>query len=218
MGHKDTDDVILGVNQLLGPKTVLTANLTYGNARGYLGDPYKAVVFTGNPFYYWPGTEVIPPGAYEQRPRQRDRFIAYLSLTQAVTPLHASIEGSYRFFHDTYGINAHTIGLEWHQKIGKLVTVSPLFRYYRQNAADFYYTTLPGLPGDAGTPKYYSADYRLSELESFAYGVSLNVKPVDWFSFEASYKRYIMQGLDHVTSPSAYPSAHVVTIGFRLWF
>ena len=35
---------------------------------------------------------------------------------------------------------------------------------------------------------------------------------------ELAYKRYIMQGLDGVTPASAYPSAHVYTVGFGLWF
>jgi hypothetical protein len=220
-GNKDTDDLMLGINQLLGPKTVLTANLTYGNARGYLNDPYKTVVFiTGSPdqFLYFPGIELIPPGEDEKRPSHRDRYIAYVSLTQYVTPLRGSVEGSYRFFHDSYGINAHTVGLAWYQKIGSHVVVSPSFRYYRQSAASFYVTHLNGLPSDPTTPAFYSADYRLSELESFSFGVSVNVKLARWLSLDASYRRYVMNGLDSITSPTAYPSSHVFSLGFRAWF
>ena len=37
-------------------------------------------------------------------------------------------------------------------------------------------------------------------------------------SLEAAYKRYEMVGLDGVTLASAYPSAHIVTLGFGLPF
>ena len=219
-GHKDSDDFLIGVNQLLSPKTVLTANFTFGNARGYLADPYKGMVFDAYPQYYDPSDPSSPNPAYfdEKRPRHRERYIGYVSLTQYITPLQASLEGSYRFYHDSYGITAHTLGLTWYQKIGKHVTVAPLFRYYRQSGADFYRTQMPGWPWDPTTPPYYSADYRLSELESFTCGVSVNVKVTDWLTIDAAYKRYVMQGLDSITSSSAYPSAHIVTIGARLWF
>ena len=222
-GHKDTDDVILGVNQLLGPKTVLTVNFTYGNARGYLSDPYKVVARTGTPVFAY--TDPVTGEVYlstgnndDNRPRYRDRYIGYASLTQAITPLDASIEGSYRLFLDSWGISAHTMSLSWFQKIGNHVTVAPSFRYYRQSAADFYYVTLPGVSGDSSTPANYSADYRLSALESFSYGLSLTIKPVDWWSIEMSCKRYEMFGLDSATMSSAYPKAWVGSIGFRLWF
>jgi len=37
-------------------------------------------------------------------------------------------------------------------------------------------------------------------------------------SLDASYMRYIMSGLDGVTSQSAYPSANVFNLGLRVWF
>ncbi len=208
---KDVDDFLIGVNQLLGPKTVLTANFTYGHGRGYLNDQYKGVLFDNFP----QGDPDFPALAAEQRPDERDRYIVYASLTHHLTKLNASVEGSYRYFHDSYGVDAHTIGLAWHQKIGKRVVISPVFRYYRQSAADFYVTRLP----DYSTrPDYYSADYRLSEAETFTYGVVLHARAAEWLGFDLGYRRYDMRGLDHVTSKSAYPVANIFTIGARIWF
>jgi hypothetical protein len=90
-----------------------------------------------------------------------------------------------------------------------------MFRYYRQNAASFY---APLFPDYDTRPSYYSADYRLSQMETFTYGVSINVKPGDWLTLDASYKRYEMIGLDNVTSASAYPTANIFTLGARIWF
>jgi hypothetical protein len=216
--HKDTDDFLIGVNQLLSPRTVLTANFTYRNARGYLNDPYRGVMFDAYPQF-----DPNNPSLFgESRPARRQSYIGYVSLTQFITPLRGSAEGAYRFYHDTFGIDAHTVELAWHQKIGRRILLSPEFRYYRQSAASFYGTHFAGDPSDPTNPTpipaYYSADYRLSRLETFTYGATASARISDRFSIDVSYHRYEMHGLDDVTSASAYPKANVFTIGGRVWF
>ena len=209
--HKQVNDFLVGVNQLLSPKMVLTANFTYGMGRGYLADPYKGVLFENEPQF----DPLYPALTAEQRPDTRNRYIGYVSLTQYVTPLNGSVEASYRIFHDSWDVTANTIGLTWFQKIGKSVVIAPEFRYYRQSAASFYAVSFP----DYNTrPDYYSADYRLSNLQTFSGGIGIHVKLFNRVGLDASYKRYVMQGLDGVTSPTAYPSANVFSIGARVWF
>jgi hypothetical protein len=216
--NKDTDEFLIGVNQLLGPKTVLTANFTYRNSHGYMDDPYRGVFFDNYPQFDPNSLSLFP----EHRPGRRESYIGYLSLSHFVTKLDGSVEGSYRIYDDSFGILAHTVGLAWHQKIGSRVILSPVFRYYRQTAADFYGVHFAGDPSNpfdtTPVPAYYSADYRLSELETFTGGLELNAKITERFSLDLSYKRYEMHGLDRATSPSAYPSAHIVTAGLRVWF
>lgn len=210
---KDSTDVLIGISQLLSPRTVLTADFTFGVAHGYLGDPYRVVRFDG-----WLPTVFNFP---EVRPDHREREVLLLTLTQFITPVNASIEGSYRFHHDSFGISSHTLSVTWHQKLGSRVVVSPLFRFYEQSAADFYVTSVPGMfpgDGDPARPQYYSSDFRLSHLYTLTYGVTVTARVADWLSLDAGYQRYDMHGLDSQTSPSAYPKANIVTIGFRLWF
>jgi hypothetical protein len=95
------------------------------------------------------------------------------------------------------------------------VVVSPGFRYTYQSAADFYYVLVPDY---LNLPTFYSSDYRLSQLETFTIGLAVTWRVARHLSFDASYYRYIMRGLDGVTSQSAYPSANVASIGLRLWF
>lgn len=215
---KDTDNILLSVSQLLSPKTILTAAFTFQNAHGYLDDPYRGVLFADYPQGDPNNLNLFA----ENRPGHREGYIGYLSLTQFVTPAHASIELAYRYYYDTFGINAQTLDLAWHQKIGSRVMLSPLFRYYRQTSAGFYAPQFAGDPTNpsdpAPIPQYYSADYRLSALETFTYGLSLTVRVLDWLSLDVAYKRYEMYGLDSVTSPSAYPKAHIFTVGGRIWF
>jgi hypothetical protein len=216
--RKDSDDFLVSVSQLLGPKTVFGAAFTFRNAQGYLDDPYRGVLFGDYP-QGDPNTLNLFP---ESRPSHRESYIGYLSLTQFITPAHASIELAYRYYRDSFGIDANTVDLAWYQKIGQRVLVSPQFRYYRQSAASFYATQFPGDPTNPFDPNplptYYSSDYRLSSMETFTYGISLSAHVLDWLSLDLAYKRYEMYGLDSITSPSAYPKAHIVTLGARFWF
>lgn len=214
---KRNDDFLLGLSQLLGPKTVLGLNLTYGQSYGYLNDPYRSIVGHDPVFIYSGPSDFI--GTVEQRPEFRQKAIARVSLTQFITPVDASVEAAYRFYHDSFEINAHTVELAWYQKIGKWAVVSPNFRYSYQTAASFYYEMLPGVVTDPTTnPRFYSSDYRLSELHTYTAGLNVMVNVTDWLKLDAGYKRYVMRGLDGVTSQSAYPSANVFTVGARLVF
>jgi Protein of unknown function (DUF3570) len=247
---KNSTDVLVGVNQLLGQHTYVTANLTLGYSDGDLTDPYKGVTFLYNypvSFYNPPDTFVVP----EQRPSHKFRQVAFFGLTHYFEAVTGSVEAGYRFHHDDWGIFSHTLELSWHQKLGRKLMISPLFRYYNQTAASFYapyfagdpsfpngavgslqsdgqtilFNDDPAFPGTGTStftvpahPQYFSSDYRLSELESLTYGITASWRIHDHFSLEAGYKRYEMRGLDGVTSPSAYPKAHIFTIGFGLWF
>ncbi len=216
--RKDTDDFLVGVNQILDPKTVLTANFTFRNSHGYLDDPYRGVLFDD-----YPQLDLNHPGLFpENRPTYRMSYIPYVSVVHYFTPAHASLEAEYRFSYDTYGVKANNLALSWHQKIGKRFLISPVFRYYWQTAADFYGAQFAGDPSNpfdpTPIPKYYSADYRLANLETFTFGIEMSAKVTEWLSLDFGYKRYAMYGLDNVTSPTAFPKANIFTVGARLWF
>jgi hypothetical protein len=211
--NKDTTDGIIGVSQVLTRYTVLTADFGYGRDLGYLNDPYKKIRFDG----FLPITALNP----ENRPSHRTRQTALLTLTQFVKPMDASAELSYRAYYDSYDVLGHTVALTWHQKLGPCLLLEPTFRYYNQSAASFYRLSVPGyspLDGDPTRPKYYSADYRLSRLETFTFGAQAVLRMSDWLSFDIGYQRYAMYGLDNKTSDTAYPKANILTGEVRLWF
>ena len=215
---KDTTDGLIGITQLLSPRTYLTANFTYGVSDGYLNDPYKAISFAG--WIPYLGFPLTTPGT-DTRPDHRERQVLLLSLTHFFDKLNGSGEVAYRFGHDSFGIFSHTATLNWHQKIGKHLIISPTFRFYEQTAADFYTVTVPGFAPNDGDPtrsKYYSADHRLSHLMSFTYGVQASVIIKDQIFLDFGYHRYEMYGLDNTTAASAYPQADIYTIGVRFFF
>ena len=213
---KNTDDFTLGVTQLLGPKTVVSVNGTISHAEGYLNDPYRSVVFDESPLD--PNAQVVLAG--EKRPSTRDSQSLFLSATRALTPLNASIEASYRFYHDSYGIIANTVGVQWFQKMGHVAVVSPSLRYYRQGAAHFYGIQFPGDPDfdPSRVPRYYSSDYRLSFLETVTLGLEGTVRLGEQCDLRLSYQRYWMRGLDHQTRQATYPGANIFTLGLNYTF
>jgi hypothetical protein len=214
---KRTNDLILGVTQQLDAQTSLGLNVTWGRQRGYMSDPYKLVQKNTEIF---PGVS-LPLTFAENRPAEREKWIALAALNRAFRELHAAIDLSYRFYHDTYDTNSHTLELNWFQNVGERVILRPGVRFYNQSAADFYYYRLDGtsVVPVAGLPRrdgpFYSSDYRLSEMQTFNYGVKLVWNATDALQFDAAYERYDMRGTDGVTPQSAYCQANIFTLGAK---
>jgi hypothetical protein len=214
---KRTNDMIVGVTQLLDPQTSVGLNLTWGRQRGYLSDPYKLVQKT---------TEIIPgvslPLTFaENRPDERDKWIVLATLNRAYREAHGAIDFSYRFYHDTYDTTSHTIDIGWFQNIGERWVVRPGGRFYHQSAADFYHYRLDGtsIVPVGGPPRrngpFYSSDYRLSEMHTFTYGLKVVWSASDTLQFDAALEYYDMRGIDGVTPQSAYCQARILTLGGR---
>jgi len=216
---KATHDFIVGVTQLIDPRTVLAVNLSYGDASGFLNDPYKLVE---KHIEILPGLG-LPLTFPENRPTHRTKFIALVGLTKVFEKLGGTIDASYRFFADNRSLSSHTISLDWYQKIGDRFILRPHLRWYRQSAVDFYHVTLDGTgidptPIPTGLAPFYSADYRLSEMDAFTYGLKGIFEATDWLRIDATVERYEMKGRDGVTSASAYPKATIVTVGLSFLF
>jgi hypothetical protein len=207
---KVTDNFLIGINQLITPKSYFTVDLTYGHEYGYLSDPYRGVLFA-NSIQTDPGDPAL---FNDTRPRSRTMEILYAGYTQFFDVLRGSLDANYRFFHDSYGVYGQTAETIWHQKIGKHLVFSPGFRYYYQTEAHFYATIFPD---QNNPPQYFSSDYRLSEFQSFNLSADLTYRVQKHFAVDVSYSRYIMQGLDGVTSQTAYPCANVLSLGARIF-
>jgi Protein of unknown function (DUF3570) len=215
---KRGNEALLGGRQLLGPRTSVTANLSWQRDTGYLTDPYKLVQ---------KNVEVAPsvflPFTYsENRPDQRTKWIALLALNQAVPSVNGALEASYRFFHDTYGTDAHTFAVTWIQKIGSAFYLEPELRGYEQTAAGFYHyqldTTSLMPTGGAPHPQgpFYSSDYRLSALRTYTYGLKGIWNVTAAVRFDVKIEEYVMRGRDGLTPQSAYPRARIFNAGLTV--
>ena len=155
--------MIAGVTQLLDPKTSVTLNVTWSRETGYLSDQYKLVQQNVE---ILPGV-IFPLVFAENRPSEHNAGVLFASINRAFPELHGALEGTYRYYRDTFGVAANSVELTWLAKLGERLTIGPDLRYYEQSAAKFYYydlsttdiipTTVPNPAGPA-----YSSDYRLS--------------------------------------------------------
>ena len=205
--EKETTDGLVGITQLLTPNTIFSADFTFGYASGFLNDPYRQVEFV------YPGHK-FGVVRNESRPTDLYKQTLLTSITYYVEPLNGSIEGSYRFYHDSYEIYANTLALTWHQSLGKHLILEPGVRFYQQGAASFYEPLFKTSPDNL---QYYSSDYRLSEFYSWDFGVLATVIVNSHLHLTAGYHRYTMHGLDD-TVQAMYPQANVYTVGVSvLW-
>ena len=116
--HKRTHEFMGGVTQVLTPSDIAQFNLTRSLGEGYYNDPYKSL-------------------GLDQRPNQRDAWIALARWNHYLEKFDASLRTSYRYYSDTFGVQSHTLGAEWAQPLGRW-TLTPGARYYSQSAANFY--------------------------------------------------------------------------------
>jgi hypothetical protein len=215
--RKRTEDVIVGVTQLLDPRTSATLNVTWGRQRGQISDPYKLVQKNIEIF----PTVFLPLTFTENRPGHREKWIALFSLNRAFPEARGTTEGSYRYYHDTFGTNAHTIDLSWFQRVGEKLILKPSFRFYEQSAARFYAYDLnrtsvvprSGIPNRGGP--FYSSDYRLSAFRSTTTGLKAIWKISHALQFDAAWEWYKMRGRDGITPASAYARARILTAGLK---
>ena len=215
--RKITNDVILGITQLLNPHTSIGLNFTWGQQRGYLNDPYKLVQKATEVF---PGV-FLPLTFAENRPGEREKWIGLVTLNRTFPELRGAIDASYRLYYDTYETLAHTIDVTWFQRIGEKLILRPGIRFYDQTAAEFYHYRLDGtsVAPLAGRPRprgpFYSSDYRLSEMQTFNFGLKAVWTVTDAWQIDAAYERYEMRGTDGITPQPAYPDANIMTLGVK---
>src|SRR6185312_8845077 len=181
-----------GATQLLDPMTSISVNVTYGRAEGYLGDPYRLVQKSVELF---PSVS-LPLTFGENRPDSRDKWIGLVGVNHAYAQLHGAIDATYRYYHDDFGTDAHTVDLAWFQRAGEKWIFRPGVRYYAQSAANFYYYNLDNtaITPVAGPPRtqgpFYSSDYRLSRFDSFNYGLKVIWKAHERLDLDVAFEHY----------------------------
>lgn len=225
---KRSYDFFSGISQIIDKNTVVSANLTLGCNDGYLNDPYKVVQRTD--------IEKVPDGLggtidvpvvnlyRENRPDSRFRQVLQVEGRHYFDPARGALNAVMRLSNDDYGIFSQTVELEWRQEAGEKLQIVPFFRFYHQNEADFYVHSLDGVnvgkpaSDPDGSGVNYSADYRLSSLNTISGGLKLNYAINDHFNLTAAYERYVMEGTGSAQARSqnaAYPSADIWTFGLN---
>ncbi len=133
--RRDTREYLFGVTQLLSPTALVQSTLSVSRGRGWYNDPYK-LTFT----FFADGPPILMA---DRRPDHRDSYAWLTRYRRHFPEAHGTLQVDYRYYRDDWGIRAHTLEVAWQHALDERWAVRPAFRYYTQDAADFYSPTVP---------------------------------------------------------------------------
>lgn len=165
--RRHTVDLLAGITQALSPDVIVQSTLTYSAGRGYYSDPYKPL---------------------DTRPDSR-RLLAWLTrYNQHLSWLDATVNVSYRYLHDSFGSDSHTVDVAWNQPVGEGWIVTPHLRYHTQSSADFYFD--PPFANGSVPGKPYTADTRLSAFIAVTSGLAVVKRLPEGWAFNVKLDFY----------------------------
>jgi len=166
----------VGVTQLLSPTTVASASYGFTLQEGELGNTWNIVP--------------IASGAVELEslPTHRVRH-AFVGRLAQWLPWNGALKAYYRFYADDWGIIAHTVEGQLHQRFAPWLYVTGTYRAHRQEGADFFTRLAP----DGALLR--TADSDLDGLVSQSVGLAAHwehpfgsLRDTD---FSVGYERYV---------------------------
>lgn len=167
-----TLDLSLGWTQVLGPGTLLVAELSHSEQSGFLATPFHEVILAPE------------PGAIEGRhvaerlPDSRSRSALGLSLhhsfgSRFVLRTHA------RVYDDDWGIGAETLSVEPWLRIGSSRWIYAIARIHAQSGFEWF-----APPGTATADQpYFTADPDLADFDSEKFGLGFQT------TFDRAHRR-----------------------------
>ena len=129
-------------NYRLGISQVITRNLLMGfyfeaiADEGFLNNPYRQVRYVD------PSAAKGYSFEPEVYPRTRSSNAVALQ-SRYHLPYRASVHGGYRYYTDSWGIDAHTLDIGYTHPFRQAWTFDLSYRFYSQGGADFYSDLFP---------------------------------------------------------------------------
>ncbi len=180
---KSENGFSLGFTRILGERDLIDVSASWMQLSGYLDDPYKVVPI---------GPAGTTNTVAEHRPDTRSRRALVVKYGHHY-PWEGAVKVTYRYYNDSWSIQAHTLEIEYDQHLFSDWIVAPRFRFYTQNGASFYASRLD-------TPRtYLSADYRLSPMSSVLGGLTISRRINDAISVNLGATVQSQIGRDRVT-------------------
>lgn len=175
--RKNVVEGMIGLVLALSKNDLAQFNLTHVRGRGYFNDPYKLV---------------------DERPRSKNQTIGLIRHNHFIEGNSTTVRSSYRFYSDSFGVQAHTVQVEWVVPVSDRFIITPSARYYTQRQARFYFNPVYdpdiGEPYPAGystnPPTYYSADARLSSYGALTMGSKFEWRIDKLWSVDFKYELY----------------------------
>lgn len=151
----------LSYSQIINQRLQIMMIAEFIQQQGYLGLPFHRVYFQGVTL---PKVENLP----DSRMKIPLGFRANYFLGDKVV-----LRSFYRFYHDDWGLTAHTVQLESSIKFTPFLSVTPFYRYYTQTAVDYF----AAYKVHKATDQYYTSNYDLSKFNSNFYGAGFKITP-----------------------------------------
>jgi len=161
----------LSISQVITRKMLLGVFYEAITDEGYLNNPYRSYRYLDpeNPTNYLWTTEVYPNTRSSNAVSMKTRY--YLSPGSVV-------HGGFRFYSDTWGIDAYNVDVGYTQPIRQAWILDFNYRYYSQKHADFYADLFPYQDAQ----NFLGRDKELSTFAShtFRVGVTYNFLQDGW--------------------------------------
>ena len=159
----------VGVTQILTRNLITTLNFETITDEGFLNNPYRSV-------RYLDPTDSEGRGySYEKEvyPATRTSYAVGLR-AKYYMPWRAALEGEYRFFTDTWDIEAHTASITYTHPWREFV-FSGKYRYHDQTGAHFYRDLFPR----EQATNFRGRDKELSPLTSHTFKIGASYEFID---------------------------------------
>ncbi|MGB7904841.1 MAG: DUF3570 domain-containing protein [Steroidobacteraceae bacterium] len=160
-----------GLQQIVTPRLMAGLNYEVITDEGFLNNPYRSVRYlddtSARGFSYQP--ELYPQTRTSNSVSLNARY--YL-------PYRASVHGEYRYYIDTWGIDANTVSLGYTHPWGKRWVFEAGYRWYDQSAADFYSDLFPRVDAQ----NFLARDKELSTFTShmISVGATYELPSLGW--------------------------------------
>ena len=212
----------LGLTQILTRKLLVSVNYETITDEGFLNNPYRSYRHLSSPTTFEFKREIYPRTRTSNATSIRARY--YL-------PYRAALHGSYRYYTDTWGIDAHTGEIGYTHPWNDDWILSATLRYYTQGDADFYADLFPR----ENAQNFMARDKEMSSFSNYTIGLGIvrEYDALNWGMFEKGsvnlfwdFQRYEYDNFRDATVTGTLPGqeplfefdANVVRLFVSMWF
>jgi hypothetical protein len=183
----DTRGYSLGLTQILTRDLISSLNLEVITDEGYLNSPYRLVRYFSSDE---PRGFALQPEIY---PRTHTSTATAVRLKYYL-PYRAAVEGNYRYFTDTWGVQSSTLDLVYTHPAYRRWVFDGRVRFYTQTAADFYSDIFQR----RDFSNFMARDKELASYKSYTVGVGASYEfNIPWAPW--AQKNTLNARIDHIT-------------------
>jgi hypothetical protein len=161
----------VGLSQILTPTLMAGLNYEVITDEGFLNNPYRSVRYVdeSNPRGYSYQAEAYPHTRTSNAVSLNARYFL---------PYRAAVHGEYRWYTDTWGIDANAVSVGYTHPWGDRWIFEAGYRWYDQSAADFYSDLFPR----ADAQNFLARDKELSTFTShmLSFGATWQLPSPGW--------------------------------------